>query len=92
MPCTSASFYIKQDNLDYISDQVKGRARYNKSNWLDDLVDHLRSKSEGKADPQKAKKAKRKIEPVPDNFDEQFDKLWWAIGRNGSKCKAEDNY
>ena len=45
MSCKSASFYIKAENLEYIDDQIKGKPRYNKSNWLDDLVDHLRSKS-----------------------------------------------
>ncbi len=45
MYCKSASFYIKQKNLDYIDDQIKDKDRYNKSNWLDDLIDHLRSKA-----------------------------------------------
>ena len=45
MSCKSASFYIKEENLDYIDDQIKDKDRYNKSNWLDDLIDHLRSKS-----------------------------------------------
>jgi hypothetical protein len=44
MTCTSASFYIKQENLDYINEKVSKKSRYNKSNWLDDLVDHLRKK------------------------------------------------
>ena len=91
MTCTSASFYIKQENLDYISDQVKDRARYNKSNWLDDLVDHLRSKSEGKAEPQNTR-VRREVKRAPPNFDECFERLWAAKGKRGAKAKAKEKY
>lgn len=57
MSCKSASFYIKSENLDYIDDQIKDKPRYNKSNWLDDLVDHLRSKSPKKKKPVEKKAA-----------------------------------
>lgn len=46
MSYTSASFYCDDDNLAYIEDQIKGKKRYNKSNWFNDLVDHLRAKDE----------------------------------------------
>ena len=60
MSCKSASFYIKAKNLEYIDDQIKDKPRYNKSNWLDDLIDHLRAKS---------KPAVVESETVPDNSD-----------------------
>lgn len=53
MSCKSASFYIKTENLEYIDDQIKNKPRYNKSNWLDDLVDHLRSKAKPPAEAKK---------------------------------------
>ena len=46
--CT-ASFYIQEDNKEYIMERVeeqhrKGNHRYNPSNFIDDLLTHLRTK------------------------------------------------
>lgn len=46
MSYTSASFYMDDDNLAYIERKIKNKKRYNKSNWLNDLVDHLRLKED----------------------------------------------
>lgn len=53
MDYVSRSFYISKENADYIDEQAKkkGIKKYNKSNWLDDLVDHLRTKAESKSQP-----------------------------------------
>lgn len=48
MSYTSSSFYLDDDNAAYINEQIKDKKRYNKSNWLNDLVDHLRDKAESK--------------------------------------------
>ena len=70
MSCKSASFYIKTENLEYIDDQIKDKSRYNKSNWLDDLIDHLRSKSKP---AEKAKKQpKRFIKPGLEELEVYF--------------------
>ena len=47
MSNVSLSFYVSEENAAYIKEQVdkKGVKRYNKSNWLDELIDHLRTKS-----------------------------------------------
>ena len=46
MSYTSSSFYLDDDNAAYINEQIKDKKRYNKSNWLNDLVDHLRDKAQ----------------------------------------------
>lgn len=50
MSNVSLSFYVSEENAAYIKEQVdkKGVKRYNKSNWLDELIDHLRTKSKPK--------------------------------------------
>jgi hypothetical protein len=101
MYCKSASFYIKQKNLDYIADQIKDKSRYNKSNWLDDLIDHLRSKS--KPVVKDKKPCKRFVPPTQDEVfyyfkekgltsDDQAQKFCdyyksngWKVGKNKMK-------
>ena len=86
MYCKSASFYIKQKNLDYIDDQIKDKDRYNKSNWLDDLIDHLRSKSK----PVIAKEKKTVKRFVPPTTDEVLD---YMLERgNGSESEKFFDY
>ena len=48
MSYTSSSFYLDADNVEYINEQIKDKKRYNKSNWLNDLIDHLRLQAESK--------------------------------------------
>ncbi len=82
MSCKSASFYIKAKNLEYIDDQIKGKPRYNKSNWLDDLIDHLRNKSK----PVVAKEKKPVKRFVPPSFNSVVD---YMTERGSNKCEAE---
>ena len=80
MSCTSASFYIKQENLDYITEQVAQKSRYNKSNWLDDLCDHLRAKK-------KPKKKEVIAIAYPDNLNIEAWNLWVEF-RKKAKFKS----
>jgi hypothetical protein len=84
MSCKSASFYIKEKNLDYIADQIKDKDRYNKSNWLDDLIDHLRSKSKPVITKEK-KPVKRFVKP---SLQEVSDHMASST-TNGSQLEAE---
>lgn len=78
MACKSASFYIKEENLAYINAQIEGKSRYNKSNWLDDLVDHLRAKSKP------VKKAKTVIE-LPEGLNVEAWDLWMEFRKRIKK-------
>ena len=100
MSCKSASFYIKEENLDYIDDQIRDKARYNKSNWLDDLIDHLRSKAKPVIAKDK-KPVKRFVPPSldeirdhmhqpdgsigPDRFFDYYTSNGWKVGKNKMK-------
>lgn len=53
MSYSTDSFYISDDNKDYIKSKVeqekaKGNKRFNKSNFIDDLLTHLRERAESK--------------------------------------------
>lgn len=65
MSYTSSSFYLDADNLKYINEQIKDKKRYNKSNWLNDLIDHLRDKAQPKTEiaPAKEKKVVKRFTP-----------------------------
>lgn len=53
MSYSTASFYISDENKAWIDDQVScaDRKRFNKSVWLDELLDGMRKKSQKKAKP-----------------------------------------
>ena len=60
MSYSTDSFYISDDNKAYIKSKVeqekaKGNRRFNKSNFIDDLLTHLREKAESKPKPPAAK-------------------------------------
>jgi len=88
MSYTSSSFYLDDDNAAYINEQIKDKKRYNKSNWLNDLVDHLRLQAENKPKPVKRSKSKS----YPSNIEDQFNFLWDIKGKKGAKQKAYKKY
>lgn len=55
----SGSYYLSKDNMDYLEGeaekhkQANGLRRYNKSNFLDDLLTSIREQSEKKRKPKK---------------------------------------
>lgn len=57
------SFSLCQENVDYISDQYKTKGKRNKSHWLDDLITHLRERSEPKLPAVKEKKPTTRFTP-----------------------------
>ncbi len=63
MSYTSSSFYLDADNLKYINEQIKDKKRYNKSNWLNDLIDHLRDKAKPEIAVVKDKKTVKRFVP-----------------------------
>lgn len=90
MSYKSSSFYLDDDNIAYIDEQIKGKKRYNKSNWLNDLVDHLRAKGGAVNNKYKAERSKPKV--YPKNLDEQFEILWETKGKVGAKNGAKGAY
>lgn len=91
MTYSTDSFYISDDNKAFVKARVeqekeKGNHRYNKSNYIDDLLTHLRLKAEKQGAP--TKPAQR----APSNFDEQFELLWTAKLKKGSKKNAKEKY
>jgi len=63
MSYTSSSFYLDDENAAYINEQIKDKKRYNKSNWLNDLVDHLRDKAKPEISTVKEKKTVKRFVP-----------------------------
>lgn len=55
MKMQSSSFSLHPDNVEYIEGQWREKGKRNRSHWLDDLITHLRSKSEVKPKPPAAK-------------------------------------
>ena len=61
---------------------------------LERMINRFHAETFGeKSETEKAAtKVKRTVEKVPANFDEQFELLWVAKGRKGSKKKACEKY
>lgn len=51
MKMQASSFSLHPDNVEYIESQWRDKGKRNRSHWLDDLITHLRSKSEVKPKP-----------------------------------------
>jgi hypothetical protein len=61
MKMKATSFSLHPDNIAYIDDQWKVKGKRNKSHWLDDLITHLREKSEAAKPKVKAKQFKAPV-------------------------------
>ena len=85
MSYTSSSFYLDADNLEYINEQIKDKKRYNKSNWLNDLIDHLRDKSKPKTEiavVKEKKTVKRFVPPTVEEVKEYCDSRCNGVDAN----------
>jgi len=88
MSYSTDSFYISDDNKAYIKSKVeqektKGNRRFNKSNFIDDLLTHLRTKSESKPKPPAVK---QEMQYPPQLNIEAWNE--WKAYRRENKMKA----